>query len=252
MTLMWQGRAVVAIAVLLTILITGLGAAIPGPALLGKDGASSLPGGIWQVILIVLYGVPLIPVAYVSHHAVLRGVVGIAALKSDGWDGILRFARAMMVAVLVLAILATLYQLIFVSEILLMTAGRLDKDSALRLGFGAVLMIVALIVFVLLGTWGAASIQRGHVKFGEVVQVGRQSFWYALLRVMAIILFLPILSALVLPLVGQVAAILVTVGVAADPAFLIVSAGFSALIACFAVVLMSVICCRVWLKSKNV
>ena len=252
MTLMWQGRAVVAIAVLLTILITGLGAAIPGPALLGEDGAPSLPGAIWQMILIILHAVPLIPVAYVSHIAVLRGVVGLAALRSDGWCGILRFGRAMMVAVLVLAILETLYQLIFVPDILLMTGGRMNGDVTLRLGFGAVLMIVALTVFVLLGTWGATSIQRGHVKFGEVVQVGRLGFWYALLRVMAVILFLPILSALVLPLMGQVAAIFVTVGVAADPAFLIVSAGFSALIACFAVVLMSVIFCRVWLESHNV
>lgn len=86
----------------------------------------------------------------------------------------------------------------------------------------------------------------------DVLQVGRQSFWYALLRVIAVILFLPILSALGLPLMGQVVAILVALGVAADPAFLIVSAGFSALIACFAVVLVSVIFCRVWLNSEKV
>lgn len=85
-----------------------------------------------------------------------------------------------------------------------------------------------------------------------MLQVGRQSFWYALLRVIAVILFLPILSALGLPLMGQVVAILVALGVAADPAFLIVSAGFSALIACFAVVLVSVIFCRVWLNSEKV
>ncbi len=252
MTLMWQGRAVIAIAMLLTILLSGLSAAFPGPALLGDDGAPSLPGTIWQVILIILHAVPLIPVAYVSHIAVLRGVAGIAALRSDGWGGILRFGRAMLVAVFALAILATLYQLIFVSDILLMTAGRLDTDSSLRLVFGAVMAIAALAAFVLLGSWGAVSIQRGQVVFGAVLQVGRQSLWYALLRVMTVILFLPILSALGLPLMGQVVAILVALGVAADPAFLIVSAGFSALIACFAVVLVAVIFCRVWLKSEKI
>lgn len=252
MTLMWQGRAVIALAVLLTILIAGFSAAIPGPAVLGEDGVPNLPGAIWQVILIILHVVPMIPVAYVSHIAVLRGVVGIAALRSDGLCGILRFGRAMVVAVIVFAILATLYQLIFVSDILLMTAGRLDTDSSLRLVFGAALLIAALAVFVLLGSWGAVSIQRGQVAFRNVLQVGQQSFWYAVLRVMAVILFLPILSALGLPLMGQVAAILVALGVAADPAFLIVSAGFSTLIACFAVVLISVIFCRVWLKSENV
>lgn len=252
MTLMWQGRAGIAIAVLLTILIAGLGAAIPGPAVLGEDGVPSLRGTIWQLILIILHATPLIPVAYVSHIAVLRGVGGIAALRSDGWGGILRFGRAMLVAVIVLAILATLYQLIFVSDILLMTAGRLDGDNAVRLGFGAVLVIVSLAAFVLLGSSGAVGIQRGQVAFRNVLQVGRQSFWYALLRVMAVILFLPILSALGLPLMGQVVAILVAFGVAADPAFLIVSAGFSALVACVAVVLVSVIFCRVWLKSENV
>lgn len=252
MTLMWQGRAVIALAVLLTILLAGFSAAIPGPALLGDDGAPSLPGAIWQVILIILHAAPLIPVAYVSHIAVLRRVGGIAALRSDGWGGILRFGRAMMVAVIVFAILATLYQLIFVSDILLMTAGRLDADNAPRLVFGAGLVIGALAAFVLLGSWGAVSIQRGQVAVGDVLQVGRQSFWFALLRVIAVILFLPILSALGLPLMGQVVAILVALGVAADPAFLIVSAGFSALIACFAVVLVSVIFCRVWLRSEKV
>lgn len=252
MTLMWQGRAVIAIAVLLTILLSGLSAAIPGPALLGEDGAPSLPGTIWQLILFILHAVPLMPVAYVSHIAVLHSVGGIAALRSDGRDGILRFGCSMMVAVFLLAILATLYQLIFVSDILLVMTGRLDGDSSLRLVFGAALVIAALAAFVLLGSWGAVSIQRGQVAFGDVLQIGRQSFWYALLRVMAVILFLPILSALGLPLMGQVGAILVALGVAADPAFLIVSAGFSALIACFAVVLVSVIFCRVWLKSEKV
>lgn len=161
MTLMWQGRAVIAIAVLLTILLSGLSAAILGPALLGDDGVPNLPGAIWQVILIILHAVPLIPVAYGSHIAVLRGVGGIAALRSDGWGGILRFGRAMLVAVIVFAILATLYQLIFVSDILLMTAGRMDGNGALRLVFGAALVIAALVAFVLLGSWGAVSIQRG-------------------------------------------------------------------------------------------
>ncbi len=250
MALMWQGRGIVAISALLTVLISGLGAVMPGPALLGDDGAPSLTGTIWQVIWFAIYAIPLIPVAYVSHIAVLRGKVGFAAMLSNGLAGLLYFARAMMAAVVVVAVLVTLYQLVFVSDLLLMGTGRVDVSAALRLGVGAVTALLVFALLVLLGAWGAMIVQAGQAGFGDVLAVGRRCFFYLFVRLLAVVLSLPILSALVLPVMGQVVAILVAVGIPADPAFLIVSAAFSALIGCFAVVLVSVVFCRAWLRVK--
>jgi hypothetical protein len=250
MALMWQGRGIVAISVLLTVLISGLGAVVPGPALLDAEGTPSLIGAIWQVIWFAIYAIPLIPVAYVSHIAVLRGKVGFAAMLSNGLVGVLYFARGMMAAALVVAVLVTLYQLVFLSDLLLMSAGRVDASAAMRLGVGAVTALLVFVLFVLLGAWGAMIVQTGRARFSDVLAVGRRCFFYLLVRLLAVVLFLPILSALVLPVMGQVVAILVAIGIPADPAFLIVSAAFSALIGCFAIVLISVIFCRAWLRVK--
>ena len=250
MALMWQGRGIIAISVLLTVLISGLGFVMPGPALLDAEGSPSLIGAIWQVIWFAIYAIPLIPVAYVSHIAVLRGEVGFAAMRMQDLAGLLHFARGMMTAALVVAVLATLYQLVFVSDLLLMSTGRVDASAALRLGVGAVAAFLVFALFVLLGAWGAMSLQTGQARFGDVLAVGRRCFFYLFVRLLAVVLFLPILSALVLPVMGQVVAILVAFGIPADPAFLIVSAAFSALIGCFAVVLVSVIFCRAWLRAK--
>ncbi len=250
MALMWQGRGIVAISALLTVLISGLGAVMPGPAFLDTEGTPSLIGAIWQVIWFAIYAIPLIPVAYVSHIAVLRGKVGFAAMLSNGLAGLLYFARAMMAAVVVVAVLGTLYQLVFVSDLLLMSAGRVDASAALRLGAGAVVALLVFALFVLLGAWGAMIVQTGRARFGDVLAVGRRCFLYLFVRLLAVVLFLPILSALVLPVMGQVVAILVAVGIPADPAFLIVSAAFYALIGCFAIVLVSVVFCRAWLRAK--
>ncbi|KZC99904.1 hypothetical protein TH47_18085 [Thalassospira sp. MCCC 1A02803] len=250
MALMWQGRGIVAISVLLTVLISGLGSVMPGPALLDAEGATNLMGTIWQVIWFAIYAIPLIPVAYVSHIAVLRGEVGFAAMRVQGLAGLLRFARGMMAAALVVAVLGTLYQLVFVSDLLLMSAGRVDASAALRLGVGAVTALLVFALFLLLGAWGAMIVQAGQARFGDVLAVGRRCFFYLLVRLLAVVLFLPILSALVLPVMGQVVAILVAIGIPADPAFLIVSAAFSALIGCFAIVLISVTFCRAWQLAK--
>lgn len=250
MALMWQGRGIVAISALLTVLISGLGAVMPGPALLDTEGSTNLMGAIWQVIWFAIYVIPLIPVAYVSHIAVLRGKVGFAAMLSNGLAGLLHFARGMMAAALVAAVLGTLYQLVFVSDLLLMSAGRVDASAALRLGVGAMVALLAFALFVLLGAWGAMIVQAGQARFGDVLAVGRRCSLYLFVRLLAVVLFLPILSALVLPVMGQVVAILVAIGIPADPAFMIVSAAFSALIGCFAVVLVSVIFCRAWLRVK--
>jgi len=248
MTLMWQGRGIVALSLLLTVLIGGLSSVAPGPQLLDADGAPNLPGAIWQVMGWMIYAIPLIPVAYSAHIAVLQGEVGFEALRSQGLSHFLRFGSAMMAAAL--AVLVTLYQLVFVSDLLLMSAGRVDASAALRLGMGAVAAFLVFALFVLLGAWGAMMVQAGQARFGDVLAVGRQCFFYLFVRLLAVVLFLPILSALVLPVMGQVVAILVAIGIPADPAFLIVSAAFSALIGCFAIVLVSVIFCRAWLQAK--
>ncbi|GAA0631373.1 hypothetical protein TH4_15085 [Thalassospira tepidiphila MCCC 1A03514] len=250
MALMWQGRGIVAISVLLTVLISGLGSVMPGPALLDAEGSTNLMAAIWQVIWFAIYAIPLIPVAYVSHIAVLRGEVGFAAMLSNGLAGVLYFARGMMAAALVVAVLGTLYQLVFVSDLLLMSTGRVDASAALRLGAGAVVAFLVFVLFVLLGAWGAMIVQAGQARFGDVLAVGRRCFFYLFVRLLAVVLFLPILSALVLPVMGQVVAILVAIGIPADPAFLIVSAAFSALIGCFAIVLISLIFCRASLRVK--
>lgn len=250
MALMWQGRGIVAISVLLTVLISGLSSVAPGPQLLDADGAPNLPGAIWQVMGWMIYAIPLIPVAYSAHIAVLQGEVGFEALRSQGLPHFLRFGSAMMAAALVVAVLVTLYQLVFVSDLLLMSTGRVDASVALRLGAGAVMALLVFTLFVLLGPLGAMSLQAGQARFGDVLAVGRRCFFYLFVRLLAVVLFLPILSALVLPVMGQVVAILVAFGMPADPAFLIVSAAFSALIGCFAVVLVSVIFCRAWLRVK--
>ena len=155
MALMWQGRGIVAISVLLTVLISGLGSVVPGPSLLDTEGTPSLIGAIGQVIWFAIYAIPLIPVAYISHIAVLRGEVGFAAMLSNGLAGVLYFARGMMAAVVVAAVLGALYQLVFVSDLLLMSAGRVDASAALRLGVGAMVALLAFALFVLLGAWGA-------------------------------------------------------------------------------------------------
>jgi len=144
--------------------------------------------------------------------------------------------------------LVTLYQLVSVSDLLLMSTGRVDASAALRLGVGAVTALLVFVLIVLLGAWGAMIVQAGQARFGDVLAVGRRCFFYLFVRLLAVVLFLPILSALVLPVMGQVVAILVAIGIPADPAFLIVSAAFSVLIGCFAVVLVSVIFCRASLR----
>jgi hypothetical protein len=250
MSLMWQGRGIIAISVLLMVLIGGLGVVMPGPGLLDADGAPNLTGAIWQVMRLVIYAMPLIPVAYSTHIAVLRDEVGFDAIRSHGLPRFLRFGWAMMAAASVVAILITLYQLVFVPDLLLISAGRADASAAMRLGLGFVVALMVFALFVLLGPWGAMGIQLGQANFGDVLAVGRRNFLYLSLRLLAVVLFLPILSALVLPVMGQVVAILVAIGMPADPAFMIVSAAFSALIACFTVVLVSVGFCRAWLRTR--
>ncbi|MEQ8528936.1 hypothetical protein [Thalassospira sp.] len=254
MTLLWQGRGVVAISVAVTVLIAALSIVMPGPALLDDDGAINLIGAIWQGGLFVIYAIPLIPVAYGAHIAVLRGEVGFAALQSQGWTGMMRFGRAMIFAAVMLAMLINLYQLVFVQDLLLMTAGRIDAARAVRLILGGAVAFLVLAIVVLFGTWGAMSLQVGQVgqvKVGDVLAIGRENFCFLAWRITAVVLVLPVLSALVLPMMGQVVAVMVALGMPADPAFLIVRSAFSGLIACFAVILISVTFCRAWLRSVN-
>ncbi|WP_350041535.1 hypothetical protein [Thalassospira sp.] len=251
MTLLWQGRGVVAISVAVTVLIAVLSIVMPGPALLNDDGAISLIGAIWQGGLFVIYAVPLIPVAYGAHIAVLRGEAGLAALQSQGWTGMMRFGRGMIFAAVMLAILVTLYQLVFVQDLLLMSAGRMDGARTVRLIFGGAVAFLVLAIVVLFGTRGAMSVQVGQARGRDVIAIGRKNFWFMAWRITAVVLVLPVLSALVLPMMGQVVAIMAALGMPADPAFLIVRSAFSGLIACFAVILISVTFCRAWLRSAN-
>lgn len=80
-------------------------------------------------------------------------------------------------------------------------------------------------------------------------QRGRGTFLYVIWRLVAVLLFLPVISTLIVPVIGQMVAIFHVLGIPADVAVLGVRALAAGVIACFVSMLLSVIFVRAFVIS---
>ncbi|WP_288350718.1 hypothetical protein [uncultured Thalassospira sp.] len=84
---------------------------------------------------------------------------------------------------------------------------------------------------------------------GAAGQRGRGTFLYVIWRLVAVLLFLPVISTLIVPVIGQMVAIFHVLGIPADMAVLGVRVLAAGVIACFVSMLLSVIFVRAFVIS---
>jgi len=247
---LWLNRSVVAAAVSWLALFAVFDAIVPHPALLGPDGVLSLGGTCWFVVRALVDAVALIVVGILAQLSCLTRQGGWGAILAANRKAVLCCSVGMWgLAVLTIA-MVLVYQQFFVADIIraLLGSSREPSHSG-RLLIGAFILVGFLGVIALGANWFPAVLAGADRSMRKTWQRGRGTFLYVIWRLVAVLLFLPVISTLIVPVIGLMVAIFHVLGIPADVAVLGVRALAAGVIACFVSMLLSVIFVRAFVIS---
>ncbi|MDG4721782.1 MULTISPECIES: hypothetical protein [Thalassospira] len=246
----WKNRFVVAVAIIWLVLFDVFDVIVPHPDLLGSDGVLSFAGACWFVLRALIDAFALILVGISAHLSCLVGRDGWGTIRAANRKAVLHCAAGMLgVAVLIIAAILA-YQQFLVPDILrALLGGRNEASHPGRLLIGGLILIGLLGAIALGASWFAAVLSGAGSSVRATWWRGRVTFLFVIWRLVAVLLLLPVISALIVPVIGQMVAVFHVIGIPADAAVLVIPAIVGGMIACFVTVLLSVIFVRSFVIS---